>query len=109
MARMGLLSALRGERQLYAAEYVDRCSSLGYDGRFEFNLRKFRGSRLKQYLYHILFTITLPRMLHYQDRISMAFSIESRVPFLDHRLIEFVHSLRDEDLLSLGQTKYILR
>jgi hypothetical protein len=27
---------------------------------------------------------------------------------LDHRLIEFV-SLRDEDLLSLGQTKYILR
>jgi asparagine synthase (glutamine-hydrolysing) len=109
MARMGLLSALRGERQLYAAEYVDRCSSLGFDGRLEFNLRKFRGSRLKQYLYHILFTITLPRMLHYQDRISMAFSIESRVPFLDHRLIEVVHSLRDEDLLSLGQTKYILR
>ena len=39
----------------------------------------------------------------------MAFSIESRVPFLDHRLIEFVHSLKDEDLLFLGQTKYILR
>src|SRR5206468_11603912 len=36
-------------------------------------------------------------------------SIESRVPFLDHRLIEFVHSLKDEDLLFLGQTKYILR
>ncbi len=109
MAQMSLLSALRGERQLYAAEYLDRGSSLGFDGRFELNLRKFRGSRLKNYLYHILFTTTLPRMLHYQDRISMAFSIESRVPFLDHRLIEFVHSLKDEDLLFLGQTKYILR
>lgn len=109
MAQMSLLSALRGERQLYAAEYLDRGSSLGFDGRFEFDLRKFRGSRLKNYLYHILFTTTLPRMLHYEDRISMAFSIESRVPFLDHRLIEFVHSLQDEDLLFLGQTKYILR
>jgi len=48
-------------------------------------------------------------MLHYEDRMSMAFSIESRVPFLDHRLIEFVHSLQDEDLVFLGQTKYILR
>ena len=39
----------------------------------------------------------------------MAFSIENRVPFLNHRLVEFVHSLADEDLLCLGQTKYILR
>ena len=39
----------------------------------------------------------------------MAFSIESGLPFLDHRLVEFAFSLQDEDLLSLGQTKYILR
>src|SRR5262249_48953771 len=72
-------------------------------------LRTFHGSRLKQYLYHLLFSMTLPSMLHYQDRMSMAFSIESRVPFLDHRLIEFAFSLQDEDLISGGQTKYILR
>jgi asparagine synthase (glutamine-hydrolysing) len=48
-------------------------------------------------------------MLHYQDRVAMLFSIENRVPFLDHRLIEFVHSLEDEDLVCRGQTKYILR
>ena len=39
----------------------------------------------------------------------MAFSIETRVPFLDHRLIEFVHSLEDNDIICLGTTKYILR
>jgi asparagine synthase (glutamine-hydrolysing) len=31
------------------------------------------------------------------------------VPFLDHRLVEFVHSLDDEDIIGQGQTKYILR
>ena len=41
--------------------------------------------------------------------MSMAFSVECRVPFLDHRLVEFAFSLEDEDKLRNGQTKYILR
>ena len=39
----------------------------------------------------------------------MAFSIESRVPFLDHRLVEFVFSIADTDKFSNGETKKILR
>lgn len=39
----------------------------------------------------------------------MAFSIESRVPFLDHRLVEFVFSLPDEAKFSSGITKRVLR
>ena len=39
----------------------------------------------------------------------MAFSIESRVPFLDHRLVEFVFSLKDSDKFKSGVTKNILR
>jgi asparagine synthase (glutamine-hydrolysing) len=53
--------------------------------------------------------MTLPSMLHNLDRMSMGSSVESRLPFLDHRLVEFVYSLQDEDLISLGRTKYILR
>jgi asparagine synthase (glutamine-hydrolysing) len=109
MARMSLLSAVREERQLYSAELLGRRSSVGFDGSFEFDLRHFGGSRLKRYLYHILFSTILPSRLHYLDRMSMAFSIESRVPFLNHRLIEFAHALRDEDLVFQGQSKYILR
>jgi asparagine synthase (glutamine-hydrolysing) len=41
--------------------------------------------------------------------MSMAWSVESRVPFLDHRLVEFVFSLDDDDKLREGKTKYILR
>jgi asparagine synthase (glutamine-hydrolysing) len=104
-----LRSAVRREQHLYAAGYRDRCSSLGAEGDLAFELREVGGSRLKQHLYHLLFSMTLPSMLHNLDRMSMASSIQSRLPFLDHRLVEFTFSLQDDDLVSMGQTKYILR
>ena len=73
------------------------------------DLRRFHSSRLNQYLYHSLFHNFLPSLLHYGDRMSMAFSIECRVPFLDHRLVEFAFALDDEDKIREGQSKYILR
>ena len=51
----------------------------------------------------------LVELLRYEDRNSMAFSIESRVPFLDHRLVEFSLSLENNKKLKNGWTKYILR
>ncbi len=51
----------------------------------------------------------LPMLLHFEDRNSMAFSIESRTPFLDYRLVEFIISLPDNYKINKGQTKYILR
>lgn len=51
----------------------------------------------------------LQMLLHWEDRDSMAHSVESRVPFLDYRLIEFVVGLPDEFKLSDGITKRVLR
>lgn len=52
---------------------------------------------------------SLPRLLHYEDRNSMAHSVESRVPFLDYRLVEFVLSQPIHHLFRNGETKFILR
>ena len=51
----------------------------------------------------------LPTLLHWEDRDSMAHSIESRCPFLDYRLVEFALGLPDEFKLSNGLTKRVLR
>lgn len=52
---------------------------------------------------------SLPSLLRFEDRNSMAFSIESRVPFLDHRLVEFCLSLPEHMKMYRGMSKRIMR
>lgn len=56
-----------------------------------------------------LVAASLPMLLHWEDRDSMAHSIEARVPFLDFRLVEFVLGLPDDYKLAGGMTKQVLR
>ncbi|MDD3933413.1 MAG: asparagine synthase (glutamine-hydrolyzing) [Methanoculleus sp.] len=51
----------------------------------------------------------LPLLLHWEDRNSMAFSIEARVPFLDYRLVEYLAGLPLDQKVRCGVTKYVLR
>ncbi len=51
----------------------------------------------------------LHELLMKQDQMSMAASVESRVPFLDHKLVEFSAHMPREMKLRDGTTKWILR
>lgn len=51
----------------------------------------------------------LVNLLHYGDAISMANSLEARMPFLDHRLVEFVWPLPADFKLKLGVGKHLHR
>jgi asparagine synthase (glutamine-hydrolysing) len=69
-----------------------------------------RTDRLRDRLYRTLTRTSLPMLLRYEDRNSMAWSIESRVPFLTPALAEFVLSLPEEYLISPdGVTKHVFR
>ncbi len=56
-----------------------------------------------------LWNISLPSLLRYEDRNSMAFSVEARIPFLDHRLVEYIFSIPLDKLIHKGWTKHVLR
>jgi asparagine synthase (glutamine-hydrolysing) len=48
-------------------------------------------------------------MLHYFDRVSMAHSLEVRVPFLDHRVVELAARIPSRLKVRRGTTKFLLR
>ncbi|HZU68975.1 MAG TPA: asparagine synthase (glutamine-hydrolyzing) [Ktedonobacteraceae bacterium] len=54
-------------------------------------------------------SLYLPRLLKWDDRNSMAFSVEGRYPFLDHELIELCLSFAPAALYHHGWTKWPLR
>ncbi len=64
---------------------------------------------VNNYLYRTLVRDSIPSLLHYEDRNSMAYSIEARVPFLDHRLAEFVMGVPAEQKVRGAETKVFMR
>jgi len=69
--------------------------------------------KFKNYLnnlsYHFITNMTIPTLLHYEDRSSMAHSIESRVPFLDYRLVEFGINLSPKYLIKNDTSRPLFR
>src|SRR6185503_6107751 len=79
-----------------------------YAAQHDLLARTDAGSLLNQLLHVDLFTY-LHELLMKQDQMSMAASIESRVPFLDHPLVEFTATLPERLKLRGRTTKVVLR
>jgi len=103
-----LASALMAEPKLLQTQF-EKGNPYLMKGSFNVNERAIDASRFDSFLHSLTFSASLPNLLHYEDRNSMAFSIESRVPFLDHRLVEAVFKMQTEDKIHVGVTKHILR
>jgi asparagine synthase (glutamine-hydrolysing) len=58
---------------------------------------------------HVVLSQRLPELLRYEDRNSMAHSIEARLPYLDYRLVELMFSVDSRNLISEGRAKVVLR
>jgi len=71
-------------------------------------VNRYAGS-LAEVLRRELCSTNLPALLHYEDRNSMAFSLESRVPYLDVRFAEYAASLPPDRKIRNGVTKIALR
>lgn len=69
--------------------------------------RGSEGMAHRQWLDYRSFSV--PYLTHYEDRASMAFSREVRLPFLDYRLVELMLNAPIGSKLAEGWTKYALR
>ena len=67
------------------------------------------GFRLRRTLSEALLYNSLPMLLRYADRNSMAFSRESRLPYLDYDLVDFCIRLPDDLYVRNGWQKWVLR
>jgi asparagine synthase (glutamine-hydrolysing) len=101
---------LSEQRQLLSPDLRARVSSANAYGSSlaYFEARGGDSTLLDRLLYADIKTY-LVELLMKQDQMSMATSIESRVPFLDHKLVEFAATLPDEWKLQGWTTKRILR
>jgi asparagine synthase (glutamine-hydrolysing) len=70
---------------------------------------QFSRMPIAEWRVYMLRELTLPRLLKWDDRNFMAFSVEGRYPFLDHQVIEAGLSLAPETLFDRGWTKLPLR
>lgn len=104
-----LLSLLLSEEQLYKLEYKKYFPQALSPSSAALDLYPNSHSKFSAFHFQLIKTVSLPSLLHYEDRNSMAFSIESRVPFLDHRLVELAFQLPNDYKIHEGWTKWILR
>lgn len=97
------LLRLTRERSWLRRDFVRRIAS-------DHPLRIAKGKSIfDNHLYTTLILFSLPSLLRFEDRNSMAHSIESRVPLLDYRLVEFAFAMPAEEKIHHGVTKRILR
>jgi asparagine synthase (glutamine-hydrolysing) len=91
-----------------------------YENIYDEEVQKYVLSQTEKYIGHSAndivhgmgmhdFYTTMQVLLQMSDRMSMAFAIENRSPFLDHRLIEFAFSMPSKYKINNGITKWALK
>lgn len=115
-----LLAVGLPESQLYALEFnflrfepfnqdFRARAKHSLDGRILGRIADTDGTKLANFLYNEVYLTSLPTLLHGEDRMSMAASVESRVPFLDHELVEFAFSLPSSYKIRNASGKHVHR
>jgi len=101
-ARLAVRGRVRGATALVSSALGESAATLPANG-------AAFPDRLRRQLHVLLTRRGLPELLRYEDRNSMAHSLEARVPLLDHRLVELAFSLPSSELIRGAETKSVLR
>ncbi|WP_265444920.1 asparagine synthase (glutamine-hydrolyzing) [Flexivirga meconopsidis] len=105
LGRFKLKAKLKRQKGIAATQLMGGDFAKSYSG----ERYSVEGSNLKKRLIEDLFVGSLPSLLRYEDKNTMRFSLEGRVPFLDKEVVKFIFSLSDEAIIKNGWNKRVLR
>ncbi len=91
-------------------KFIKPADSLNKEYRDEIKDTKIEYSRnLNERLFNDVTSTTTPALLRYEDKNSMANSLESRVPFFDHKVVEYIFNLPIDQKIKFGWNRWIYR
>jgi len=93
---------------LISNDYINANQEIVHAQHYPMDLDKYGNYLFSQLAVH-LFLRDLPHVLRMEDRNSMAHGIEARVPFLDHKFLEFVFSHDYVEFMKKSRNKSMLR
>ncbi|MGC8491058.1 MAG: asparagine synthase (glutamine-hydrolyzing) [Syntrophobacteraceae bacterium] len=93
-----------------SSSLIDRSNIPGNSGDRDFRPAKLDSANLlHNAFFHLLSAESIPAILHYEDRNSMAFGVEERVPFLDREIVSYLFALPSSAKVRKGVSKWIFR
>ncbi len=104
-----LVSRTEGAEELFTSDFWDEEGQERVFGEFQ---QVFNNPGTKSYFNRMTnfdLKTLLPALLHVEDRTSMSVSLESRVPLLDHRMVELVTQMPPAIRFKGGDTKRVFR
>lgn len=107
----GVLSLVgpTGKEAIFAPNFKAAYGQPIGDDHAELAMLKNGRSILDREMYKSFRETNLPMLLRYEDRNSMAFSLEARTPFLDYRIVDFASALPLEWRIRGATTKVVVR
>lgn len=104
-----LMDRSNGDLSLFGKDFFDQ---KGHEDRFSRFQETFNHPDTLSYfnkMIHFDLVTSLPALLHVEDRVTMANSLESRVPLLDYRITDLVASMPPSMKFKGAEMKYILK
>jgi asparagine synthase (glutamine-hydrolysing) len=98
-----------GVLRLFSREFRSSYDTDAIFGRFQSAFNYASTQSYYNKMTHFDLVSSLPALLQVEDRMSMAVSIESRVPLLDYRLVDLMTSMTPAMKFKGGELKYILK